>query len=319
MGFIDINPPVPEDGALLDAYSETVAGAVDRVGPAVSRIERLGDQGHGSGFAISPDGLIITNHHVVADAKAVRIRSANGAVGQGSVLGRDPDTDIALVRADMDVQAWARLGDSQKLRRGHIAIAIGNPLGFDWSVTSGVVSALGRSMRASTGRLIEDVVQTDAALNPGNSGGPLVSASGEVVGVNTAVIRGAQGIAFAVASNTANFVVSEILRFGHVRRAFIGIVVDTIMLPRRVALKAGMMQETTVRIRRIDPGSPADRAGLKEGDFILAIDGQTVAGADDLIRLLDGTRIGQEMPISVYDLDSQIVGRVLVPAARPKN
>lgn len=318
MGFIDTNPPVPEDGVLIDAYSETVAGAVDRVGPAVSRIERLGDNGHGSGFAISPDGLIITNHHVVADARNVRIRSANGAVGQGTVLGRDADTDIALVRADMDVQAWARLGDSKKLRRGHIAIAIGNPLGFDWSVTAGVVSALGRSMRASTGRLIDDVVQTDAALNPGNSGGPLVSASGEVVGVNTAVIRGAQGIAFAVASNTANFVVSELLRFGHVRRAFIGIVVDTTALPRRVALKAGMLQETTVRIRRIDPGSPADRAGLKEGDFILAIDGNPVAGADDLIRLLDGTRIGQETPISVYDLDQQIVDRVLVPAARPK-
>lgn len=323
MGFIDINPPVPEDSVLLDAYSETVAGAVDRVGPAVSRIERLGgvagQGGHGSGFAISPDGLIITNHHVVSDAKTVRIRGANGAVGQGSVLGRDADTDIALVRADMDVQAWARLGDSQKLRRGHIAIAIGNPLGFDWSVTSGVVSALGRSMRSSTGRLIDDVVQTDAALNPGNSGGPLVSASGEVVGVNTAVIRGAQGIAFAVASNTANFVVSEILRFGHVRRAFIGIVVDTTALPRRVAVKAGMLQETTVRIRRIDPGSPADRAGLKEGDFILAIDGQPVGGADDLIRLLDGTRIGKETPISVYDLDSRIVDRVLVPAARPQS
>ncbi|CDZ25508.1 trypsin-like peptidase domain-containing protein [Neorhizobium galegae] len=323
MGFIDINPPVPEDGALLDAYSETVAGAVDRVGPAVSRIERLGgvagQGGHGSGFAISPDGLIITNHHVVAEVKTVRIRSANGAVGQGAVLGRDADTDIALVRADMDVQAWARLGDSQKLRRGHIAIAIGNPLGFDWSVTSGVVSALGRSMRSSTGRLIDDVVQTDAALNPGNSGGPLVSASGEVVGVNTAVIRGAQGIAFAVASNTANFVVSEILRFGHVRRAFIGIVVDTTALPRRVAVKAGMTQETTVRIRRIDAGSPADRAGLKEGDFILAIDGQPVGGADDLIRLLDGTRIGKDTPISVYDLDSRIVDRVLVPAARPHN
>ncbi|CDZ58237.1 S1C family serine protease [Neorhizobium galegae] len=323
MGFIDINPPVPENGALLDAYSETVAGAVDRVGPAVSRIERLGgvagQGGHGSGFAISPDGLIITNHHVVSDAKTVRIRNANGTVGQGSVLGRDADTDIALVRADMDVQAWARLGDSQKLRRGHIAIAIGNPLGFDWSVTSGVVSALGRSMRSSTGRLIDDVVQTDAALNPGNSGGPLVSASGEVVGVNTAVIRGAQGIAFAVASNTANFVVSEILRFGHVRRAFIGIVVDTTALPRRVAVKAGMSQETTVRIRRIDAGSPADRAGLKEGDFILAIDGQPVGGADDLIRLLDGTRIGKDTPISVYDLDSRIVDRVLVPAARPHN
>ncbi|MBP2558473.1 S1-C subfamily serine protease [Neorhizobium galegae] len=323
MGFIDINPPVPEDSVLLDAYSETVAGAVDRVGPAVSRIERLGgvagQGGHGSGFAISPDGLIITNHHVVSDAKTVRIRSANGAVGQGAVLGRDADTDIALVRADMDVQAWARLGDSQKLRRGHIAIAIGNPLGFDWSVTSGVVSALGRSMRSSTGRLIDDVVQTDAALNPGNSGGPLVSASGEVVGVNTAVIRGAQGIAFAVASNTANFVVSEILRFGHVRRAFIGIVVDTTALPRRVAVKAGMTQETTVRIRRIDAGSPADKAGLKEGDFILAIDGQPVGGADDLIRLLDGTRIGKDTPISVYDLDSRIVDRVLVPAARPHN
>ena len=323
MGFIDINPPVPEapvgDGALIDAYSETVSGAVDRVGPAVSRIERLGDQGHGSGFAISPDGLIITNHHVVADAKSVRIRTANGAVGQGTVLGRDPDTDIALVRADMDVQAWARLGDSKKLRRGHIAIAIGNPLGFDWSVTAGVVSALGRSMRASSGRLIDDVVQTDAALNPGNSGGPLVSASGEVVGVNTAVIRGAQGIAFAVASNTANFVVSEILRFGHVRRAFIGIVVDTTSLPRRVALKAGMVQETTVRIRRIDPGSPADKAGLREGDFILAIDGHPVAGADDLIRLLDGTRIDTRTPISVYDLDQQITERVLVPAARPQS
>ncbi|WP_105384306.1 S1C family serine protease [Neorhizobium alkalisoli] len=317
MGFIDINPPVPEDGALLDAYSETVAGAVDRVGPAVSRIEPLGDSGHGSGFAISPDGLIITNHHVVGDAKAVRIRSADGAVGQASVLGRDADTDIALVRADMDVQAWARLGDSKTLRRGHVAIAIGNPLGFDWSVTAGVVSALGRSMRASTGRLIEDVVQTDAALNPGNSGGPLVSAAGEVVGVNTAVIQGAQGIAFAVASNTANFVVSEILRFGHVRRAFVGIVVDTIALPRRIALKAGMTQETTVRIRRIDPGSPAERAGLKEGDFILAIDGQPVAGGDDLIRLLDGTRIGTETPIALYDLDSRITHRVLVPAARP--
>jgi S1-C subfamily serine protease len=319
MGFIDKSPPIPESAALLDAYSTTVAAAVDRVGPAVSRIERLAGGGHGSGFAISPDGLIITNHHVVGDAKGVRIRAANGSVGQGSVLGRDADTDIALIRADMDVPAWARLGDSKTLRRGHIAIAIGNPLGFDWSVTTGVVSAMGRSMRSSTGRLIDDVVQTDAALNPGNSGGPLVSTTGEVVGVNTAVIQGAQGIAFAVASNTANFVVSEILRFGHVRRALIGVVVDTIALPRRVAVKAGMTQETTVRIRRIEPGSPADLAGLKEGDFILSIDGQPVAGADDLIRLLDGSRIGQEATLSVYDLDAVIGERHLTPIARTKS
>lgn len=318
MGYIDKEPLIPQDADLLDAYSETVSAAVDRVGPAVSRIERVGGRaGHGSGFAISPDGLIITNHHVVEDAKTVRIKSANGSVAHGTVLGRDPDTDIALIRADVDVQAWARLGDSKKLRRGHIAVAIGNPLGFDWSVTAGVVSALGRSMRSATGRLIDDVVQTDASLNPGNSGGPLVSASGEVVGVNTAVIRGAQGIAFAVASNTANFVVSEILRFGQVRRAFIGIAADTIVLPRRVAHLAGMVHETTVRVRRVDPGSPADRAGLKEGDLILAIDTQPVAGVDDLIRLLDGQRIGVETAISIYDLDSHVVTRKLVPAARP--
>lgn len=322
MGFISPHPPVPEQAAqgqeaLLDIYSQTVAGAVDRVGPAVSRIERLDERGHGSGFAISPDGLIVTNHHVVADAKTVRIRSANGAVGQGTVLGRDADTDIALLRADMDVPAWARLGDSKTLRRGHVAIAIGNPLGFDWSVTAGVVSALGRSMRAQNGRLIDDVVQTDAALNPGNSGGPLVSSGGEVVGVNTAVIRGAQGIAFAVASNTANFVVSEILRFGHVRRAYIGVVVDTIALPRRVALMAGSSAETTVRLRRVEPGSPADAAGLKDGDFVLAIDGRPVAASDDLIRLLDGSRIGEATTISVYDLDQRIVDRSVVPIARP--
>jgi S1-C subfamily serine protease len=318
MGYIDKEPLISQDADLLDAYSETVSGAIDRVGPAVSRIEHVGNKsGHGSGFAISPDGLIVTNHHVVGDARTVRIRSANGSVGHGSVLGRDPDTDIALIRAHVDVQAWARLGDSKKLRRGHIAIAIGNPLGFDWSVSAGVVSALGRSMRSSTGRLIDDVVQTDAALNPGNSGGPLVSSSGEVVGVNTAVIRGAQGIAFAVASNTANFVVSEILRFGQVRRAFIGIAADTIALPRRVAHRAGLFQETTVRVRRVDAGSPADRAGVKEGDLILAIDTQPVAGVDDLIRLLDGPRIGVETSISVYDLDSNIVTRKLLPIPRP--
>ncbi|MGH6806035.1 MAG: S1C family serine protease [Ensifer adhaerens] len=317
MGYFDREAPRPADSVLIDAYSQTVADVVDLVGPAVSRIERLdGRPGHGSGFAISPDGLIITNHHVVEDSKAVRIRSANGSIGHGTVLGRDPDTDIALIRADMDVQAWARLGESKSLRRGHIAVAIGNPLGFDWSVTTGVVSALGRSMRASNGRLIDDVIQTDAALNPGNSGGPLVSSQGEVVGVNTAVIMGAQGIAFAVASNTANFVVSEILRFGQVRRAFIGVAGDTVALPRRVALQASSAQTTTVRIRRVEPGSPAANGGLREGDFIIAVDKLPVAGVDDLIKHLDGSRIGRMVAITVYDVDGNLIARYVEPVSR---
>jgi S1-C subfamily serine protease len=317
MGYMEKEIPRPSDAVLIDAYSQTVADAVDLVGPAVSRIERVdGHQGHGSGFAISPDGLIVTNNHVVEDSKAIRIRTADGNVGQGIVLGRDPDTDIALIRADVDLKAWARLGDSKSLRRGHVAVAIGNPLGFDWSVTTGVVSALGRSMRASNGRLIDDVIQTDAALNPGNSGGPLVSSRGEVVGVNTAVIMGAQGIAFAVASNTARHVVSEILQFGRVRRAFIGIAGDTVALPRKVALQAGALQATTVRIRRVDPGSPAANGGLRDGDFVVAVDKLPVAGVDDLIRHFDGSKIGKMVAITVYDIEGNLTVRYVQPISR---
>lgn len=319
MGYFDKDIRADDD-ALLDAYSQTVAGAVDSVGPAVSRIERSGgpngrQAGHGSGFVISPDGLIVTNHHVVDDARTVRISMPDGFSGEGRVLGRDPDTDLALVRADASPAAWAPLGDSKRLRRGQIAIAIGNPLGYEWTVTAGVVSALGRSMRAGNGRLIDDVVQTDAALNPGNSGGPLVSSAGEVIGVNTAVIRGAQGIAFAVASNTANFVISEILRFGRVRRAFIGVSADTITLPRRTALLAGRQASTAVRIRAVDSGGPADRAKLQVGDVILSIDGRPVAGVDDLIRLLDGEKIGHAAVVSVLS-PRGLETKVVLPTAR---
>ena len=295
MGYFDRD--IRADTELLDAYSSTVADVVDRVGPAVARIERAG--GHGSGFVISPDGLVVTNNHVVEDARQVRVTLPDGLSGEGRVLGRDPDTDIALVRADLSPSVYAPLGDSRRLRRGQIAIAIGNPLGFEWTVTAGVVSALGRSMRSATGRLVDDVVQTDAALNPGNSGGPLVSSAGEVVGVNTAVIRGAQGIAFAVASNTANFVISEILRFGRVRRAFIGVSADTITLPRRTALLAGRTHDTAVRLRSVEKEGPAGKAGLRDGDVILSIDGRPVAGVDDLVRLLDGERIGRDTVLSV--------------------
>ncbi len=318
MGIIDGNIVSADEVELTDIYSKTVSGAVDLVGPAVSRIERMeGRGGHGSGFAISPDGLIVTNNHVVDDARAVRIKTAEGLTTEGRVVGRDPDTDIALIRANTGVGAWARLGDSKRLRRGHVAIAIGNPLGFEWTVTAGIVSALGRSMRASNGRLIDDVIQTDAALNPGNSGGPLVSSSGEVIGVNTAVIRGAQSIAFAVASNTANYVVSELLRFGRVRRGYIGIAADTVDLHRRIALNAGLEQTTSVRIRRIEPDSPAEHGGLQEGDLVLAINGTAVGGIDDVVRLLDGDRIGQETQFLIFSVQGTLDRKVLIPSARP--
>ena len=317
MGYIDKDIVPADDGALTDAYSQSIASAVDIVGPAVSRIERGGGRaGHGSGFAISPDGLIVTNNHVVGDAKIARITAPDGFITEGRILGRDVDTDIALIRADSSVGAWARLADSKRLRKGHIAIAIGNPLGFEWTVTAGIVSALGRSMRAASGRLMEDVIQTDAALNPGNSGGPLVSSNGEVIGVNTAVIQGAQSIAFAVASNTANFVVSEILRFGQVRRAFIGIAGDTIELPRKIALQAGTAQPTSVRVRRVESGGPAERGGLREGDYVLAIDGKPVGGVDDIVRLMGGDKIGQTTELLVFSVAGQIESKMLVPIAR---
>jgi S1-C subfamily serine protease len=292
---------IPLDDLLLDAYSRSVTDAVEVVGPAVCRVETpaQGRAGLGSGVVISTDGLIITNSHVVGQANTVRIIVPEGSAAEARVLGRDPDTDIALLRANSNFTAIAELGDSKALRRGQIAIAIGNPLGFDWTVTTGVVSALGRSMRASTGRLIDDVIQTDAALNPGNSGGPLVATNGKVVGINTAVIRGAQGIAFAVAANTARFVVTEIMRHGRVRRSFIGISADTAPLPRRTALAAGMAAATALRVRGVETGGPAATAGITAGDLIVAVDGHPVTGVDDLIRLLDGERIGRRVDLKI--------------------
>ena len=317
MGFIDRDIQPSSDAGLLDAYSLSVSTAVDLVGPAVSRIERIGGRsGHGSGFAISPDGLIVTNNHVVDDAKTVRIKTPDGAAVDGRVLGRDPDTDLALIRSNDWSGAWARLGDSKSLKRGHIAIAIGNPLGFEWTVTAGIVSALGRSMRAANGRLMEDIIQTDAALNPGNSGGPLVSSAGEVIGVNTAVIQGAQSIAFSVASNTARHVVSELLRFGRVRRAYIGIAADTVDLQRRIALEAGVAQQTAVRLRRVEPESPAERAGLHEGDYVLAIDGYPVSGIDDVVRLMDGGKIDEDSEFLIFSVLGRIEKRIVRPQAR---
>jgi S1-C subfamily serine protease len=291
------------DGGLLDAYSQAVSDVVDRVGPAVVRLDiRKGRErgGTGSGFILSPDGLILTNAHVVQGAGRIGVLTQDGRSFDARLIGEDPDTDLALVRLEQAVSLpTAQLGNSQALKRGQIAIAIGNPLGFETTVTAGVVSALGRSLRAKNGRLIDDVIQTDAALNPGNSGGPLVSSRGEVIGVNTAVIMGAQGICFAVAANTASFVMGQLIRHGRVRRASIGVAAQTVPISRRVQVMSETPQATGVLLSTVETGGPADQAGILMGDVIVAVDGVTVVGVDDLIRQLDGERIGRTINLDL--------------------
>ena len=297
----------PDDRALLDAYSHAVIGVTERVGPAVVRVEtgpkvRHGRDrgGLGSGIVISPDGLVLTNSHVVGSSKQIRLRDVEGIVTDARVLGVDPDTDLALLRADgvRDLH-YASLGNSKGLRRGQLVVAIGNPLGFESTVTAGVVSALGRSISSANGRTIEDVIQTDAALNPGNSGGPLVSTAGEVVGINTAIISGAQGICFAVASKTAQFVLSEIIRHGYVRRAYIGVSGQTAPVPRRHAVVAGVENKMGALLAQVEPDGPAARAGLLPGDVVIRLDGVEVNGVDDLIRVLDRDRIDRTLEMDV--------------------
>ena len=294
-----------DDGALLDAYSRAVTEVVDRLGPTVVRVDvwkrgKPDRAGSGSGVIVAPDGFVLTNSHVVGGASRVELTTVDGRSLGARLVGDDPDTDLALVRVDAATTLpAASLGDSKRLKRGQLVVAIGNPLGFESTVTTGVVSALGRSLRAQSGRLIEDVIQTDAALNPGNSGGPLVSSRGEVVGINTAVILGAQGICFAVASNTASFVLGELVRHGRVRRAYIGISAQQTPIPRRLQLAAGLEQASAAMVYAVEKASPAAGAGLMSGDLIVALDGAPITGADDLIRALTGERIGRAVEIEV--------------------
>ena len=304
-----VSTPSPNEDLLLDAYSKALIEVTERVGPAVVRVEtgsglpEARGGGLGSGIVISPDGLVLTNNHVVGAAKQIRLRDSEGNVTEARVLGLDPDTDLALLRASnaRDLR-YASLGNSKNLRRGQLVIAIGNPLGFESTVTAGVVSALGRSIRSVGGRTIEDVIQTDAALNPGNSGGALVSTSAEVIGVNTAIIAGAQGICFAVASNTAQFVLSEIIRHGYVRRAYIGVSGQTAPVPRRHALLAGVDNKMGALLLQIENGGPAAKAGLLPGDVVVRLDGVDVHGVDDLIRVLDRDRIERTLEADVLRL-----------------
>jgi S1-C subfamily serine protease len=299
-----------DDQPLLDAYSNAVIDVTERVGPAVVRVEtgpkvRNGRDrgGLGSGIVISPDGLVLTNSHVVGSAKEIRLRDIEGFVSDAHVLGVDPDTDLALLRADGARELrYAALGNSKRLRRGQLVVAIGNPLGFESTVTAGVVSALGRSIRSVSGRTIEDVIQTDAALNPGNSGGALVSSTAEVIGINTAIINGAQGICFAVASNTAQFVLSEIIRHGYVRRAHIGVSGQTAPVPRRHAVVAGVENKMGALLMQMEPDGPAAQAGLLPGDVVIRLDGVDINGVDDLIRVLDRDRIDRTLQMDVLRL-----------------
>ncbi|MDE2384537.1 MAG: trypsin-like peptidase domain-containing protein [Alphaproteobacteria bacterium] len=288
---------------IFDAYSSAVMAAVEKAGPAVIHVEiAKGGKpaGLGSGLVLASDGLIMTNSHVIAGAADITVTSADGQRGKARVLGDDPHTDIAILRSDEPLKAPAlEFFDSRKLRRGQLAIALGNPLGFEQTVTSGIISALGRSMRSSTGRLIDDVIQTDAALNPGNSGGPLVDAQGRVIGINTAVIRGAQGICFSVAANTAMDVLTQVLRYGKVKRASLGIEGASTEIPRHVARFAGLEQKSGVRVMNVASDGPAAGADVKAGDLIIALDDQPVLGVDDLLKLLNHERSRAEAKVSL--------------------
>jgi S1-C subfamily serine protease len=297
------------DQFLLDEYSRTVVAAVERVAPSVVNIDikqrvETRDRarevgGSGSGFIIAPDGFILTNSHVVHNASAMTVNLSDGRDFPAQLVGDDPDTDLAVIRIDASQLAYVRLADSEKLRVGQIVIAIGNPLGFQASVTAGVISALGRSMHAQSGRLIDNIIQTDAALNPGNSGGPLVNSAGEVIGVNTAMIRPAQGICFAIASNTARLVAGWLIRDGKIRRSYIGVAGQNVPIHRRVVRFYNLPLETGVLVVSVEKDSPAAKTGMREGDVIVAFNGEPIGSIHELHRRLMAEQIGVESKILV--------------------
>lgn len=297
-----------DDDVLLDAYSQTVSGVVENARDSVVniRVRHAGrngrghqGEGSGSGFIITPDGYIVTNSHVVHEAAEIRVALADGRTYPATLAGDDPDSDLAVLRINAPDLEHIQFGNSSRLRVGQIAVAIGSPLGFQQTVTAGVISALGRSMRAQSGRMMENIVQTDAALNPGNSGGPLLNSRGEVIGVNTAIIPSAQGICFAIASNTAEFVAAWLIKEGRIRRAWLGIHGQTAPVHPRIARHLGLKIPQGVLVLNVEPDGPAARAGLREGDLLVGFKGHTIATLDDLQRLLVGSEIGVKSSLVV--------------------
>jgi S1-C subfamily serine protease len=344
------NDGAREEDGLLDAYSRAVIGAADRVSPSVvfievfhreeKRLPAAKDEkpqppaegrppaegkppgegkersGTGSGFIFTPDGFILTNSHVVHDATRIEVALLDGSRYEASLIGDDPDTDLAVIRITASNLVSAPLGDSQAIRVGQVLIAIGNPYGFQTTVTAGVASALGRSLRTTSGRLIDNVIQTDASLNPGNSGGPLVNSRGEVIGVNTAIIRPAQGICFAIAVNTAKRVASQLMQKGHITRGYLGVGGQDVPLHRRIVRYHNLEKEEGILVISVEKDSPAQRAGLKEGDVIVSIGGQAVSGLDDLHRLLTEDRIGIITTLTLIRRFSEKIELEVQPSAR---
>src|SRR5207247_4251467 len=312
--------PARDDIALLDEYSRTIVGAVDRVAPSVVNIESRSNGsrgGSGSGFTIAPDGFILTNSHVVHGAREIVVNLSDGRESRAHLVGNDPDTDLAVIRIDAAHLSHVRLADSETLRVGQIAIAIGNPLGFQASVTAGVISALGRSMHAQSGRLIDNIIQTDAALNPGNSGGPLVNSAGERVGVNTAMIRPAQGICFAIASNTAKLVAGWLIKDGKIRRSYIGVAGQNVPIHRRIVRFYGLPLETGVLVVSVEKNSPAERAGLRQGDLIVAFNSQPIGTVHHLHKVLVGEQINVSASLTIIRHTEKFDVRILPAESRP--
>jgi S1-C subfamily serine protease len=317
----ETSAPHPDDLGLFDAYSRAVIGAVEKVGPAVLHLQVEGDKGRGgtgSGVVFTPDGYVLTNSHVIAAGRRVTATFADGHSSGATIVGDDPDTDIAVLRLDGETSASARLGSSRDLRVGQLAIAIGNPFGFQCTVTAGVISALGRSLRARSGRLIDSVIQTDAALNPGNSGGPLVNSAGQVIGINTAIIAMAQGICFSISADTVEFVASRLIRDGRVRRCYIGVAGQNVPLPRKLVRFHELVRESAVLVQSTSPGGAARAAGLMSGDIIVQVDGVPIANIDDMHRLMTEERVGRAIPILVLrrgqKLTLPVVPREIEPA-----